>query len=174
MDLENFTMVAIGVWIVFLEISPSSVISDFAARKLCHAGCGFGMMRLSSKRFDARLFVWSVAVSSILMTWELSPLPAFRFARPRDVGVTVYLLLVSLWFAFELPSPLLAPLFFADPAGAVVGKAASRNLGRYNVAWYGRKTIAGSSAVLALTWLSINFECSAAARCRLRAVQNQP
>ena len=34
----------------------------------------------------------------------------------KDVGVTLYLLLVALWFALQLPIEILAPVFFADPA----------------------------------------------------------
>ena len=95
-----------------------------------------------------------------MMTWDLSPLPPFRFARPKDVGITVYLLLVSAWFFMQLPSSVLAPLFFADPAGAVIGKTLSRNLGpRYNPAWFAQKTIGGSVAVFAFTYVSITYEC---------------
>ena len=41
---------------------------------------------------------------------------------------TIYLLLVSAWFYAELSPLILAPVFFADPAGAVVGKWCSRNV----------------------------------------------
>jgi hypothetical protein len=120
MDAQQMTMATIGLWVLFLAYASQGLLSDFHARKLCHAGCGLGMMLLDSTRLDARLFVWSVAASSIAMTWNLSPLPPFRFARPRDVGITVYLILVSCWFYASLPPTILAPLFFADPAGAVV------------------------------------------------------
>ena len=76
-----------------------------------------------------RVFVWCVAASSIAMTWGLSPIPAFRFSRPNDIGVTAYLSLVSVWFYLGLPPPVLAPVFFADPAGAIVGKSAASLLG---------------------------------------------
>ena len=49
-----------------------------------------------------------------------------------------------------LPPPILAPLFFADPAGAVVGKWATRNL-PCNPRVYQQKTLCGSLAVLLLT-----------------------
>ena len=113
-------MVAIAMWVVFLAYPSTNMLSNFYARKLCHAGCGLGIMLLDSRRLDCRLFVWAVAGSSIAMTWNLSPLPPFRFARPKDVGITVYLTLVSAWFYYQLPPSILAPLFFADPAGAVV------------------------------------------------------
>jgi hypothetical protein len=155
-------------WIVLLEIATP--LSPFAARKLCHAGCGLGIMLLDSTEYSSRLFVWAVAGGSIAMTWNLSPLPAFRFSRECDVGITVYLLLVSTWFWLQLPASILAPLFFADPAGAVVGKALSRRLGpRWNPPWYGPKTVGGSCAVFALTYLSITYECTAPQRACLAA-----
>lgn len=162
-------MAAIVVWIVLLEYVLVRSLSDFAARKLCHAGCGLGIMLLDSGSLAARCFVWGVAASSIMMTWNLSPLPAFRFSRPGDVGITIYLLLVSAWFHAELPSLILAPVFFADPAGAVVGKWCSRNVAAYNPAWLGSKTVLGSLAVLAVTWLSLAYECSPGARLLIAA-----
>lgn len=120
MDAQVLVMSAIALWVIFLAYPSVGVLNDFYARKLCHAGCGLGMMLLDSKRLDCRLFVWAVAASSIAMTWNLSPLPPFRFARPKDVGITVYLMLVSVWFYAQLQPLILAPLFFADPAGAVV------------------------------------------------------
>lgn len=156
-------MLGIVVWIIGLELSRAA-LSDFAARKLCHAGCGLGMMLLDPALLRARIFVWCVAAGSIAMTWDASPLPPFRFSRPRDVGVTAYLALVSAWFALQLSPTILAPVFFADPAGAVVGKACSRRLGRLNPAWYEQKTVCGSLAVFILTLLSLSYSCSAVQR----------
>jgi hypothetical protein len=119
------------------------------------------MMLLDSSRLDSQLFVWAVSISSILMTWNLSPIPPFRFARARDVGITGYLVLVSFWFWLSLDPTILAPLFFADPAGAVVGKWASRVLGsQVNYPWYGKKTIVGSAAVFVMTFVTITFTSS--------------
>ena len=103
------------------------------------------------------------------MTWGLSPI-SFHFAREKDVGITIYLLLVSVWFWLQLPPLVLAPLFFADPAGAVVGKLLSRHLGpRLNPPWLASKTVGGSCAVFALTWVSITYECTVWERCGLAA-----
>lgn len=146
-------MASIVIWIVLLEhILP---ISAFAARKLCHAGCGMGIMLLDSAEPHARLFVYTVAAGSIAMTRGLSPLPAFRFSRPRDVGMTVYLCLVSAWFFMRLPAHILAPLFFADPAGAVVGKFFTWTKPARNKAWYQNKTVFGSAAVFAFTLCTV-------------------
>ena len=110
---SHTVMALITALIVFLEWGSTRLLSNFAARKLCHAGCGAGIMLLDSASLECRLCVWAVAGSSIAMTWGVSPLPSFRFSSPRDVGVTVYLCLVSAWFFLQLPAPILAPLFFA-------------------------------------------------------------
>ena len=167
-DNPHSIMIALVAWIMMLELATP--LSPFAARKLCHAGCGLGIMLLDSTDYGSRLFVWTVAFGSIAMTWNLSPLPAFRFSREKDVGITVYLLLVSAWFWLQLPAPMLAPLFFADPAGAVVGKTLSRKFGpRWNPPWCGPKTVAGSCAVFLLTYLTIAYECTVLQRAGLAA-----
>ena len=199
-------MALITLWIGFLEWGSRRLLSNFAARKLCHAGCGMGFMLLDAAKPECRSFVWAVAASSVALTWDLLPLPPFRFASPRDVGVTVYLALISAWFYLQqalatlsftltltltltlalaaptlaltlalaptlpltlarfylqLPATILAPLFFADPAGAVVGKWASRTLPA-NPRVYGQKTACGSLAVLLATFATTTYPCSLA------------
>merc|ERR1719401_3004524 len=92
------------------------------------------------------------------MTWELIPgLRPFRFGKSRDIGMTVYLLVAMLWFWLELPILVLAPMFFADPAGAIVGKWLSglKDKGVINPVWWRgggtTKTVGGSAAVLVIT-----------------------
>merc|ERR550514_1793187 len=94
------------------------------------------------------------------MAWGCSPIPNFRFADEKDIGVTLYLLLVSAWFFFHLPIVVLAPVFFADPAGAVCGKYVSRNWPEYNKAWFEKKTVVGSFAVFTFTFLTIQYVCT--------------
>ena len=69
--------------------------------------------------------------------------PAHGPRPPRPLtprGARADLLLVSGWFYLELDPRLLAPVFFADPAGAVVGKTLSRHLPALNPPWYQKKT----------------------------------
>lgn len=151
-------MISILVWIIIHEkVLP---LSKFTSRKLVHAGCGAGMMLLDSREFQCRLFVWGVSVGSLAMTWGLSPLPSFRFGTDRDWGITLYLLLVSAWYWAELPSVILAPLFFADPAGAVVGTWVTDKFPGRNRVWGHDKTVAGTVAVLVVTMLSITYPCT--------------
>ena len=79
--------------ILLLEFG-SSLSSEFVARKICHAGSGALMLLLDPREWMARWFVYSVVASSLAMTWIHACRP-FRFARTKkDVGITIYLLLV--------------------------------------------------------------------------------
>ncbi|KAF4690345.1 hypothetical protein FOZ60_000315 [Perkinsus olseni] len=89
------------------------------------------------------------------MTWSLIPgIPNWRFGAYEDPGITIYLLVVG------FPIAVLAPVFFADPAGAVVGKWASANIPSFNPPWIGKKTVLGSAAVFAVAFVSLHTPTS--------------
>ncbi|CAK9037814.1 unnamed protein product [Durusdinium trenchii] len=143
--------------LAFLEKSTQT-LSNFQARKICHAGTGLMLLQLDSREEFVRYFVYVIAVVSLAMTWEIHPkLKPFRFGKSRDIGMTVYMIVAVIWFALELPIHVLAPMFFADPMGAVVGKYLSsmKDKGIVNPVWWNRggvtKTLGGSAAVLAFT-----------------------
>lgn len=144
----------------FLQKS-SECLSNFQARKLCHAGTGLIILQLDSRDPQERLFVYIFGLGALALTWELVPkMKPFRWARKHDVGMTVYCLVAMLWFWLQLPILVLAPMFFADPAGAIVGRYLSglKDKGIYNPIWWQRggttKTVGGSAAVLVLTMVS--------------------
>ncbi|CAK0847861.1 unnamed protein product [Prorocentrum cordatum] len=89
--------------------------------------------------------------------------PAFRFGDLYDAGITIYLLIVGAWFYLRLPVRALAPLFFADPAGAVVGKLCTRR--GFNRNWYENKSVMGTLAVLLFAFLSLDVPSAAARAC---------
>ena len=142
--------------LLFLQFGDAVLPSNFLARKICHAGSGFLMLYLDSTDVVARLFVYSVVLTSLALTWKLVPswVPLLRFGDEYDAGITIYLLLVAAWFFCQQPSMALAPLFFADPAGAVFGKFASRH--GMNAEWWENKTVVGSLAVLTFAFLSLD------------------
>ncbi|KAF4690346.1 hypothetical protein FOZ60_000316 [Perkinsus olseni] len=145
-----------GVFLLVLQFDKRH-ISNFAARKLCHAGTGLLMLCLNSKYIINRLFIYALVVVSLTMTWELTPkLPNWRFGIYGDVGITIYLLVVGLWYYVQLPIVVLAPVFFADPAGAVVGRWATRNVPEFNPPWVGSKTVLGSAAVLIVAFFTLH------------------
>ncbi|KAF4669289.1 hypothetical protein FOZ61_004579 [Perkinsus olseni] len=138
-----------GVFLLVVQFDKRH-ISNFAARKLCHAGTGLLMLCLNSKYIINRLFIYALVVVSLTMTWELTPkLPNWRFGIYGDVGITIYLLVVGFWYYMQLPVVVLAPVFFADPAGAVTS-------GRFNPPWVGSKTVLGSAAVLIVAFFTLH------------------
>eukprot|EP00929_Paragymnodinium_shiwhaense_P000997 TRINITY_DN101209_c0_g1_i1.p1 TRINITY_DN101209_c0_g1~~TRINITY_DN101209_c0_g1_i1.p1 ORF type:complete len:252 (-),score=46.96 TRINITY_DN101209_c0_g1_i1:200-955(-) len=147
-------------YVVFLE-TARSCLSTFQARKLCHAGTGLLLLQLDSRVAQERLFVFLFGIGGLLATWEMLPLiKPFRWARKHDVGMTVYCIVAMLWFHCQQPIYALAPMFFADPAGAVVGKwmSSQKHRGIRNPIWWQKggatKTLGGSAAVLIFTFLS--------------------
>jgi hypothetical protein len=157
----------ISVWAVIavqtlllaiLQFGEQLLPSTFLARKTCHAGSGLLMLHLDPTDVVARVYVYSVVAFSLSMTWQCLPdwfpLRTFRFGEERDAGITIYLLIVCLWFACQQPPMALAPLFFADPAGAVVGKFCTRQ--GINTEWWENKTVAGTGAVLAFAYVSLD------------------
>lgn len=139
-----------------LELLPG-LTSPFAARKICHAGTGLLILLVDTREASARAAMWLIGVGSILMTWNVTRIVGirpFRFGAERDLGITVYLCIVMAWFYAELPTAALSPMFFADPSGAVVGKYLTR-MGFKNPAWYQKKTLGGSAAVLLVTVMTL-------------------
>lgn len=153
-------IICFSALLAFLEKS-SKCVSNFLARKMAHAGTGSLLLQLDSKDAQARLFVYIFGVCSLAMTWQLIPkLKQFRFGRTGDIGMTAYCCIAVLWFYYQLPVMVLAPMFFADPMGAIVGKWLSgmKDQGVRNPVWwnYGgvTKTLGGSAAVFVFTALT--------------------
>lgn len=141
--------------LAFLQFGEKFLPSKFLARKLCHAGSGLLMLQLDSHDVVARVFVYSVVVTSLALTWKLLPgAPILRFGVEFDAGITIYLLLVAFWFSALQPVTALAPLFFADPAGAVFGKLASSR--GFNMVWYENKTVVGTLAVFTVAFFCVD------------------
>lgn len=152
-----------------LQFAPS-LLTDFYARKVCHSVSGLLMMQLDPRDGLARWYVYAVVVVSLSLTW-VDALPCLRFSRKkRDTGISVYLCIVAIWFYLEMPIAIMAPMFFADPSGAIVGKFCSKHFGRLNRAWYQEKTVAGSLAVFTITHATIGYSVTSSQRLLLAAL----
>mmetsp|Transcript_78119 Transcript_78119/g.181250 ORF Transcript_78119/g.181250 Transcript_78119/m.181250 type:complete len:243 (-) Transcript_78119:82-810(-) len=146
--------------LAFLEHSGDCV-TNFQARKLVHSGTGLFLLQLDSQVQTARIFVYFIGATALAVTWEAIPgIKPFRFGKTRDIGMTVFMLVSMFWFFLQMPIRVLAPMFFADPAGAVVGKYLSslKDRGVRNPVWWRgggtQKTVGGSAAVLVFTMVS--------------------
>jgi len=158
-DVDTFSASLIlfeGIFVVWL-MTDKKHLTAFAARKLCHAGSGCILMLLNCDYRFSRWFVYALSAGSLIMNWEVFPslLPNFWFGTARDKGITIYLILVSLWVYMGWSLRILAPVFFADPAGAVVGKWMTQHFPKDNKKWIGDKTVIGSLAVFLTTFISL-------------------
>lgn len=153
------TLPLILVELVLLGFCEFGPLSDFAARKLCHSFSGLLMLHLDPADPISRLFVYSVAVSSLLMVWQIGVTFKFRYSNTRDVGISVYLVLMVVFFYHQIPLEIIKPVFFADPLGALVGRHLTQ-AGCWNPAWIGQKTVGGSLAVFLATLLTLSFGSS--------------
>eukprot|EP00914_Ancora_sagittata_P014135 GHVO01027624.1.p1 GENE.GHVO01027624.1~~GHVO01027624.1.p1 ORF type:complete len:153 (-),score=12.85 GHVO01027624.1:167-625(-) len=100
----------------------------------------------ASSSLRVRIFIAAFAAGVILKVWFGEP---FRYAERGDIGITVFGVIVILWCILKAPYSALAPTFFADPLGALVGRWADTRT------WYKNKTIAGSLAVFTAAALSL-------------------
>ena len=148
-------------WIAFevtlLAICEFAPISPFLARKLCHVGSGMMMLQLDPSDSLARWFVYAVAVSSLLMVWEVGLPFQFRYSRSRDVGMTLYLVIVVIFFYTQMPLHIIQPIFYADPMGAIVGKGLTKLNPNFNPKWIGNKTVGGTMAVFITSIITLTY-----------------
>jgi len=139
--------------LLFCEFGP---ISQFLARKICHAFSGVMMLHLDMEDWMARYFVYSVVASSLVMVWQVGVNFNFRFSTTRDIGVSVYLGIVTCFFYTQTPLEIINPVFLSDPLGAIVGKSLNQ-LNIYNPKWIKDKTLGGSLAVFCATLLTLSY-----------------
>merc|ERR1712025_263833 len=154
------TIPLIAVELLLLVVCEFGPFSSFISRKLVHSLSGLMMLHLDQADWLARYFVYSVVVSSLAMVWDLIGIFnskcsfRFRYSSARDVGISVYLVIVMIFFLQRIPLEIIKPVFFADPLGAVVGRGLTM-LGVFNPKWIGEKTVGGSSAVFLSTLLTL-------------------
>jgi len=101
-DMQSIILISIETSLLFLLETQSWLLSDFMARKICHVGSGILMLLLNPEKLLDKVYVLLVCFFSIAMTWQLMPcLRPFRFGKAKDLGITLYLIFVSIWFIGE-------------------------------------------------------------------------
>ena len=99
--LPTYLLICLEILVLcFCEFGP---VSNFLARKMCHAFSGVMMLHLDMTDWMARYFVYSVAGSSLIMVWQIGTSYKFRFSSTRDIGISVYLCIVTLFFFTQTP-----------------------------------------------------------------------
>ena len=148
--------------LLLLAVCEFGPLSSFISRKLVHSLSGLMMLHLDQEDDLARYFVYSVVISSLAMVWNVVGLFTnkwnfrFRYSTPKDVGISVYLVIVMIFFMRRIPLEIIKPVLFSDPLGAVIGKELTKN-GVYNPRWIGEKTFGGSLAVFISTLFTLIY-----------------
>eukprot|EP01069_Polyplicarium_translucidae_P000389 Polyplicarium_translucidae@DN1217_c0_g1_i3.p1 len=120
-------------------------IPVFVARKGTHMTIGVLLLQVNQAVW-LRAFVCMLGFLTLWKTWFHRP---FRYAKPRDPGVTVFVVVACIWACLRLDYRHLAPMFFADPSAAIVGRSLR------SPKWLRDKTIAGSLAAFAVTAVAL-------------------
>lgn len=136
------------------------MLKPWMARKLVHVGVGLLLVHSDLEDWKIRWAVYAVTVITFAVcTGRMKRYVRFLHQDMRmDPGITTYVATCSVCCAFGIPFVSIAPLFFADPMGAIVG----RNVASPRI--YGSKTLAGTMAVSGTAFLTLS-DPSVANRC---------
>lgn len=132
-----------------MQLLPTiTPLPPWIPRKCVHIGIG---SLLISSDIHNKLLRRTIYASTLLACVSF-PFPrVFSFARNQDVGILGYTTIASLCAHLHIPFRAVAPMFYADPAGAIVGRTLPRSL---NPIIFGKKTLAGTLAVSLVSFLT--------------------
>ena len=123
---------------LLLFVQFNTLLPSWGSRKVLHMGAGtlFLLCDVHDPLFAAGMYFVAFPPAYVVSRTRL-----LHFASLRDVGILNYMFFCALCVTVKLPMIYIAPLFYADPMGAIVGRNfASRKL-------VGSKSLAGTIAV---------------------------
>ena len=124
----------------------NTLLAPWQSRKVLHMGTG--TLYILSDVHDPYLRYGIYAVSALNIVAVALWRP-YSFSARGDVGITSYLALCACIAYLQIDFWRMAPMFYADPAGALVGRTVS------SPELYGGKTLAGTAAVFAVAALTL-------------------
>lgn len=142
MDVPTLVLLSIPL-LTFVQFN--TLLPSWGSRKVLHMGTGTLLIFCDVHDPLFRLSTYVVTVVAILVVCSTK----LHFTDMRDVGVSTYLLICSACVALRIPLIHLAPFFYADPMGAIVGL----NIHTTNIV--GDKSLAGTIAVFATSALTL-------------------
>lgn len=130
--------------LAFVQFNP--FLPGWGSRKALHMGMGTLLILCDMNDWLIRA---SVYAASAIVCGSAQFMRPLHFAEVRDPGITSYLCFVSMCVACGIPLSSIAPLFYADPSGAIVG----RNVDSPKLV--GSKSAAGTLAVATVAALTL-------------------
>lgn len=126
---------------LLLFVQLNRILPAWQSRKVLHMGTGTLFILTDFSDPWARLGLYAVVLANVA---ALRMRATYHFSDARDVGITSYLLFCALTAWCGLPFWTMAPLFYADPAGALVGRSVD------TPKLVGSKSVGGTLAVFAV------------------------
>ena len=118
MMLSLFDLFACSVpLLLFVQFNP--FLAPWQSRKVLHMCTGTLLMLSDASDPLFRFGVYGVTAAVLA---SVGSTRTFHFAAVRDVGIMSYLTFCSVVAWLGVPFWRMAPLFFADPWGAIVGR----------------------------------------------------
>jgi hypothetical protein len=130
---------------LLLFVQFNTLLPSWGSRKVLHMGTGTLLMMCDVRDPLFRYATYAVTTVVVAFVWHRS----LHFFAVKDVGIINYLLFCSLCVSLQLPLVYCAPLFYADPMGAIVG----RNVDTPKLV--GTKSVGGTLAVFVTAALTL-------------------
>lgn len=126
---------------LLLFVQFNTLLAPWQSRKVLHMGTGTLFILTDFSDPLARYALYAVVGANVLALFTRA---TYHFSDRRDVGIVSYLLFCATTASLGVPFWKMAPLFYADPAGALVGRTVrTRKL-------VGSKSVGGTLAVFAV------------------------
>ena len=143
---------AIGTALMTLT-SSNAPLTPWINRKFLHMGVGSLLLNadISDPQVVLGIYTTSAAVCGLITVDGMKLVSEERKTDGlvKDLGIFSYSVSCFLCLALSVPYSEMAPLFYADPAGAIIGRTIQ------SPQIWNNKTIAGSTAVFGTTFITL-------------------
>ena len=129
---------------LLLFVQFNTIFPSWGSRKILHMGTGTLLMMCDVNDPSFQWATYCVTAIAVVVVWNTK----LHIADVRDVGIINYLVFCSLSVFLRIQLVYMAPLFYADPFGAIVGRLTD------SPKLVGSKSVNGTLAVFMVATLS--------------------
>ena len=139
---------------LLLLTATNAPVSPWISRKIVHMGVGTLLLNadVSDPNVVNGIYSTSAIVSGLITANGIKHISDGRKNDGiiKDIGIFGYVFICCLCLALSVPYSEISPLFYADPAGAIVGRTIE------SPKIWENKTLAGTSAIFGTSLLTID------------------
>ena len=143
---------------ILLLGATNAPVKPWINRKIVHMGIGTLLLNADVSDPDVvnSIYITGTVVALLTTAKGLKHISDGRKTDGfiKDIGIFSYVMSCCLCLFLTVPYKEMAPLFYSDPAGAIIGRTIN------SPKIWGNKTIAGTSAVIGTTLISTHGELS--------------